>query len=71
MEFRVTLQYPNGRTADAVLTWAHTPTEDTEFEMHGRTWRVVGLVDGGRVDNHRRRVDPAAESTRILCVCVA
>jgi hypothetical protein len=68
MEFRVTLKYPNGRKHEAVLTCAQAPTKGTEFEMHGHTWRVVGLLDSHRVDSHRRRVDPAAESTRLLCV---
>jgi hypothetical protein len=42
----------------------------TEFEMHGHTWRAIGFRGFKHVDRLRRNVDLAAESTRVLCVCV-
>jgi hypothetical protein len=70
VEFAVTLEYPNGRRHDTVLHRDRAPTPGTEFEMHGHSWRVVGLIDTEHPDRLRRRVDPKADSTRILCVCV-
>ncbi|MFI5053448.1 MAG: hypothetical protein ACHQDE_03725 [Acidimicrobiia bacterium] len=68
MEFDVALQYPDGRIYEAVLYGAGAMKSGMEFEMYGRAWPVVGLSDGRRPDI--RRLDPAAASTRILCVCV-
>ena len=68
VEFAVTLQYPNGRKYDTVLTTDQAPQQGTTFEMHGHRWIVSGLVDtrhGGRI---RREVNPAGDSTRVLCV---
>jgi GNAT superfamily N-acetyltransferase len=70
MQFAVALQYPNGRTVEAVLTSHRAPEQGTQFEMHGHTWVVTGLVDSRHADRLRRKVDPKAESTRILCVRV-
>jgi hypothetical protein len=70
MEFAVTLQYPNGRRYNTLLFTDQAPQQGTEFELYGRTWRVIGLLDSSRIDSHHRRVDPRAESTRILCLCV-
>jgi hypothetical protein len=71
MEFAITLQYPNGRRYNTALTSAQVLVRGTKFEMHGRIWRVAGLVDSSRrPDEVRGKVDPAAESTRVLCVCV-
>jgi hypothetical protein len=38
--------------------------------MYGHTWRAIGFRDFKHVDRLRRKVDPAAESARVLCVCV-
>jgi hypothetical protein len=70
MEIAVALQYPNGRRCETVLTSAQVPVRGMEFEMYGHTWRAIGLRDFKHVDRLRRKVDPAAESTRVLCVCV-
>jgi hypothetical protein len=70
MEFAVTLQYPNGRRYHTVLTIDQAPQRGTTFEMHGHTWLVAGLLDSKHPDHLRRKVDPKAESTRVLCVCI-
>jgi hypothetical protein len=71
MVFAVTLEYPNGRRYDTALTIDQAPKQGTEFELYGRTWRVAGLINRTRTPaQFRRKVDPKAESTRILCVCV-
>ena len=62
------LEYPNGRRYDTVLTTDEVLQKGTTFEMHGHGWTVFGLVDSRRRDRLRREVDPAAESTRVLCV---
>jgi hypothetical protein len=67
MEFDVALQYPDGRIYETML-YGVAMKPDMEFEMYGRTWRVVGLCEGRRPDI--RRGGPAAALTRILCVCV-
>jgi hypothetical protein len=70
MELHVTLQYPNGRKHETVLTSAQAPERGTQFEMYGHAWRVVEFPDSRYTDMLHRQVDPAGESTRILCVCV-
>jgi uncharacterized protein YifN (PemK superfamily) len=68
VEFAVTLQYPNGRRYDAVLTTDQAPQQGTTFVMHGHRWIVSGLIDMRHRDRLRREVDPAGKSTRVLCV---
>jgi hypothetical protein len=64
MVFAVTLEYPNGRRYDTALTIDQAPKQGTEFELYG-------LINRTRTPaQFRRKVDPKAESTRILCVCV-
>jgi hypothetical protein len=70
MEVAVALQYPNGRIYETVLTRAQVLVRGAEFGTYGHTWRVIGFRDFKHVDRLRRTVDPAAESTRVLCVCV-
>jgi hypothetical protein len=67
MVFRVALQYPNGRTHEAILDRAETPRIGTQFVMYGRTWRVYEFGNGPGV---RRRVNQADELTLYMCVCV-
>jgi hypothetical protein len=69
MVFLVALLYPNGRTHEAVLDRAETPKVGTVFEMYGHTWRVNEINlnnDSGRT----RRLHPADQSTRYMCVPV-
>ena len=71
MAFAVTLEYPNGRSHEAVLDRAQAPELDTEFEMFGHRWRVTRLIDSRHANRLLRRANPAAESPRYLCVCVS
>jgi hypothetical protein len=70
MVFRVVLEYPNGRTHDAILNRADAPKPGTVFAMHGHTWQVTRLVNSRHTDRFRRTVIPADESTRYVCVRV-
>ena len=71
MVFLFALQYPNGRTHEAVLERAETPTPGTEFEMYGHTWRVAELIESPSYSARRRLLrDPKDEPTRYWCVCV-
>ena len=72
MVFLVTLQYPNGRTHEAVLDRDQAPKPGRRSQMYGHTWRVApGLSTAGRAIVRRPRVDMAARaSTRYACVCV-
>jgi hypothetical protein len=70
MEVAVALQYPNGRIYETVLTTAQVLVRGTDFQMYGHTWRAIEFRDFKHVDRLRRKVDPAAESARVLCVCV-
>lgn len=73
MVFLVALQYPNGRTHEAVLDRAEAPTPGTVFEMYGRTWRVAELIDSPSYKySARRRIQRGLtdEPTRYWCVCV-
>jgi hypothetical protein len=63
MEIHVALRYPNGRIHETVYDSTRPMERDAEFEMHGRTWRVVGLTE----DRRRANVAPARPQ-RILCV---
>jgi hypothetical protein len=44
MESLVALQYPNGRTHETSVTTSHELEPGGRFDLHGRHWRVVGLV---------------------------
>ena len=68
--FRVALQYPNGRTHDAVLDRVEAPMIGTVFEMYRRTWRVNGIHDSRASSGRPRRVDPSDKSLQYVCVCV-
>ena len=70
MEWAVTLEYPNGRRHDTVVHRDQAPERGAVFEMHGHTWRVTGLISTEHPDRLHRRIDPKADTTRILCVCV-
>jgi len=63
MEVRVALRYPNGRIHETVYDTTQPMQNGAEFEMHGHTWRVIGLAEG----KPRANVPPAREQ-RILCV---
>jgi hypothetical protein len=64
MEIRVALRYPNGRIYETVYETTQPLLQSgAEFEMHGHTWRVIGLAEEKRSANVR----PAREP-RILCV---
>ncbi len=62
MEIRVALRYPNGRIHETVYDATQPMHNGTEFEMHGRTWRVIGLAE------KRYANAPPPQSQRILCV---
>jgi hypothetical protein len=70
MEFAVTLRYPNGRTYETVIDRDRALALGTEFEMHGHTWRVAGLLNSKHKARLPRKDDSPAESTRVLCVYV-
>lgn len=63
MEIRVALRYPNGRIHETVYNTTRPMERGTEFEMHGHTWRVVGLAG-----EKPRATVPPARPQRILCV---
>jgi hypothetical protein len=46
------LEYPNGRSHICSITTTHELAAGAEFEMFGRSWRVV------RVQHPRRASDP-------------
>ena len=62
MEIQVALQYPNGRIHQTVYDTTRPIERGTEFEMHGRRWRVVGPV--GKPHRPNSPKPPA----RVLCV---
>lgn len=64
VEFLVALQYPNGRIHETVYHSARAMEPETEFELYGHTWRVVGLRE-----KHHRSDLPAARP-QFLCVAV-
>jgi hypothetical protein len=51
-EQRAALEYPNGRRHMCTITTTHELSAGAEFDMFGRSWRVV------RVDYPRRDADP-------------
>ena len=53
-EQRAALEYPNGRQHMCTITTAHELSAGAEFEMFGRSWRVV------RVHHPRRDSDPVS-----------
>jgi hypothetical protein len=63
MEIRVALRYPNGRIHETVYETTQPMQSGAEFEMHGHTWRVIGLAEEKRSAN-----GPPAREPRILCV---
>ncbi len=69
MVFLVALLYPNGRTHEGSLDRAETPKVGTVFEMYGRIWRV-NEINLNNYSGRTRRVNPADESTRYMCVSV-
>jgi hypothetical protein len=44
MEWLVALQYPNRRTHETSVTTSYELKPGAGFDLHGRHWRVVGLV---------------------------
>jgi len=62
MEIQVALQYPNGRIHQTVYDTTRPIERGTEFDMHGRRWRVVG-----RVGKPHRPNSPKLPA-RVLCV---
>ena len=39
----ISLEYPNGRIHETSLTASEDLQPGSEFDLHGRRWRVVGL----------------------------
>jgi hypothetical protein len=54
MPTRLSLVYPNGRTANVDFEAEVRPGQ--EFELFGRCWKVVGR-SGGTVARYRRAVE--------------
>jgi hypothetical protein len=48
MESLVALEYPNGRTHQTSVTTSHELKPGGGFDLHGRHWRVVGLLQTSR-----------------------
>ena len=59
MESPITLQYPNGRVHEATLTTSTALMRGYEFELYGRHWKAVRLLELRRGMEHERR--------RMLC----
>jgi hypothetical protein len=63
MESLVALEYPNGRTHETSVTTSHELKPGAGFDLHGRHWRVVGLVRTSRSERNAQG--------RIRCLSVA
>ena len=61
MESLIALEYPNGRVHETVYAASQPMLTGSEFPMHGRVWRVVGVVA-------KPRRFPASRPQRLLCV---
>ena len=48
MESLVALEYPNGRTHETSVTTSRELEPGAGFDLHGRRWQVVGLVQSSR-----------------------
>ena len=62
VETLVALEYPNGRTHEAILFGESALLPGQEFDLHGRRWRAVDLPV--------RRRPLASDSLRLLCKAV-
>ena len=62
MEVMVALQYPNGRFHETVYETRQPIVNGSEFAMHGRIWRVIGLTARAHAQM------PPALPRRLLCV---
>jgi len=56
MNSLISLQYPNGRVHDAVLTTAGELKPGQAFDLHGRHWNAVALTKLPRGSAARRRM---------------
>jgi len=59
MESPITLQYPNGRVHEAMLTTSTELKPGYQFELYGRHWKAVRLLELRRGMEH--------EGRRMLC----
>jgi len=56
MDSPISLQYPNGRFHEAMLTTSNELMPGYQFDLHGRHWCAVGLMSVPRGARERRRM---------------